>query len=188
MRKVVLHFGLMIIRFLDKNIFGKNLTKTCNYSIWIFRRRPQEFSVDGRGHVICTIGEFNCGGVLGTGKHGVSVYWGPDNPLNYVDNLRFSPLGVTLKSKYRKALEVHFKKPNICRNYDFWKTLEKLGGMRSTGAAIFARNEHASDKKCGWDGEIHRLILLRDFQVINSFFRNWLSNNNAPKLQINQPI
>jgi len=70
------------------------------------RRRPQEFSVDGRGHVICTIGEFNCGGVLGTGKHGVSVYWGPDNPLNYVDNLRFSPLGVTLKTKYRKALHL----------------------------------------------------------------------------------
>lgn len=64
------------------------------------RRREQEFAVDGRGHLICTIGEFNAGGVLGTSKHGCSVYWGPDNPLNYVDNIRFSPLGVTLKSKY----------------------------------------------------------------------------------------
>jgi len=63
------------------------------------RRGLHEFSCDNKGHVIVTIGEYSVGGPSGVWRHGVSLYWGPENPLNWIDNISHTPLGVTLRKR-----------------------------------------------------------------------------------------
>ena len=81
-------------------ILAKNSNLTFYWNVLLtptFRRNKHEFSCDNKGHVIVTIGEYSAGGPEGIWRHGVSLFWGPKNPLNWVDNVSHTPLGVTLR-------------------------------------------------------------------------------------------